>query len=71
MTQIIFETVNVPAMNMATHTVLYVSGRTTGSVMDTGDIVPIYESLALHRANFSLVDRDPAEYPMKRLTEQG
>ena len=52
-------------MNIAT-----VSGRTTGSVMEPGDgdshIVPIYESLALR-----LVGRDPAECPMKNLTEQG
>ena len=58
-----------------THTVLYVSGRTTGSVMDTSDgdwhIVPIYESLALHRAILRLVGRDPAEHPMNNLTEQG
>ena len=75
MTPIIFETINVPAMNMAAHTVLYVSGRTTGSVMDTGDgdshMVPIYESLALHRAIFRLVGRDAAECPMKNLTEKG
>ena len=42
-------TFNVPAMYMATHSVLYVSGRMTGSVMDTGDgvshIVPVFEVL--------------------------
>ena len=32
-----FGTFNVPAMYTATHNVLQVSGRTTGSVMDTGD----------------------------------
>ena len=66
---------NVPAMYMATHTVLYVSGRTTSSVMDTGDgvshTVPIYEGLALHRAILCLAGRDPAEYSMKNPTEQG
>lgn len=41
----VFETINVPAMNMATYFVLQVSERTIGSVMDSGDgyshIVPI------------------------------
>ena len=39
MTQIICETFNVHAMYLATQTILslYVSGRTTGLVMDSGD----------------------------------
>ena len=41
---------------MAFRTVLHVSGRTTDSVMDTGDdvshIVSIYESCALHHVIF-------------------
>ena len=37
MTQIMFETFNVHAMYMASQFVLYVSGRTTGLVMDSGD----------------------------------
>ena len=40
----------------ATQTVVHVSGRTSNSVMDTGDgvshISPIYESFALHHAIF-------------------
>ena len=63
MTLILFETINVPAMNVATKTVLFVSGRTTGSVMEPGDgdshSVPIYERPALHRAIFRLFGRDP------------
>ena len=40
MTQIMFETFNVPAMYVAIQAVfsLYASGRTTGTVMDFGDV---------------------------------
>ena len=48
MTQTMFETLKAPAMYMASQAVLYVSGRTTGLVMDSGDgvlhTVPICES---------------------------
>ena len=52
MTQIMFETSNVPAVYIAIQAVLslYVSGRTTRIVMDSGDgvshTVPIYEGYA-------------------------
>ena len=54
MTQTTFETLNVPAKKMASLTVLYVSGLTTGIAMDSGDgvprRVPINESYTLHHA---------------------
>ena len=56
MTQIMLETFDVPAMHMATQTVLFLfaSGCTTDSVMDSGDgvshTVPIHEGFALHHA---------------------
>ena len=69
MTLIKFETINVPAMNMATTTVLYSSGRTTGSVMDSGDCVPIFECYTL-RHDFLLSGRDLSVYLMINLTGQ-
>ena len=74
MTQTTVETFNVPAMYMATQTVLYVSGLKTGNAMDSGDgvshRVPFYESYTLHHAILRWLGRDFAEYVLKHLTER-
>ena len=79
MAQIMFETFNVPAIDMATQAVLspYASDRTTGILMDLcvdgSHPIPIYESYALPHAilRLDLAGRDWTVNLMKILTERG
>jgi actin-related protein len=79
MTQIMFETFNVPALYVNIQAVLsmYSSGRTTGIVMDSGDgvshVVPIFEGYALPHAieRLDLAGRNISQYLARLLMQRG
>jgi actin-related protein len=79
MTQMLFETFNVPAMQIfpAPALDLYCSGRTTGLVVSMGaatiSAVPVYEGYVLPHAvqTIQFGGQDLTEFAMKILTERG
>lgn len=79
MTQIMFESFNIPAFYVAIQAVLslYASGRTSGIVLDSGDgvthTVPIYEGYSLPHAvlRIDLAGRDLTNWMAKLLQQRG
>lgn len=79
MTQVMFETFNIPAFYIASQPVLslYSSGKTIGLVIDSGDgittTVPIYEGYALPYSikSLPLGGKDMTEYLISLLSEKG
>jgi len=79
MTQVMFETFNVPSLYIGIQAVLslYSSGRTTGIVLDAGDgvthTVPIYEGFSMPHAIMrnDFAGRDLTEHLQKLLMETG
>ncbi|CAA0376321.1 unnamed protein product [Arabidopsis thaliana] len=79
MTQIMFESFDVPAMYVSMQSVLYLysSGRTTGVVLDLGErvshTVPVYEGYALPHGilRLDLGGRDLTDYLIEIMTERG
>ncbi|KAF7374321.1 Actin 1 [Mycena sanguinolenta] len=79
MTSIIFEIFNAPAFHVQNQAVLalFANGRTTGTVVDSGDgvshTVPIYEGISFPHATLRLdvAGRDITNYLMKNLSDRG
>lgn len=79
MTQIMFESFNVPCLYVSVQAVLalYSSGRTSGLVLDSGDsvshTVPIYEGYAVPHAvqRVSLAGKHLTEYLRQSLSRKG
>lgn len=79
MTQILFESFDIPSLYVASQAVLalFASGNTTGTALDSGDgvthTVPVYEGHAISHAvsPFYLSGNDLKNYLMHILTERG
>lgn len=79
MSQILFETFNVPSLYIAVQAVmaLYASGRTTGVVLDSGDgvshAIPVFDGFAIHNSirRIDIAGRDITEYLQWLLRRSG